>query len=240
MEGNIFKPEVTKEDLKRKLEALMERLESAKEDEISRINDDIVELGIQNRPDLEELVKRELLELIPLQLEDKFSQIYQHLVSENDTASWYDIADSIYDQHLQDNSLSYGYFTWNANNEKALMAIRWHKDEYYNYVYEAVLNDAKFYSDEWDENFELGAWMRHGFSKFFEDYASKFQCELDELKKGHCTAGEVGQQDYEIDIEALSLGDIMFIHNKLSEELKAEKKYSDKEILENLKEYEEL
>lgn len=229
MEGNIFKPEVTKEDLKRKLEALMERLESAKEDEISRINDDIVELGIQNRPDLEELVKRELLELIPLQLEDKFSQIYQHLVSENDTASWYDIADSIYDQHLQDNSLSYGYFTWNANNEKALMAIRWHKDEYYNYVYEAVLNDAKFYSDEWDENFELGAWMRHGFSKFFEDYASKFQCELDELKKGH-----------EIDIEALSLGDIMFIHNKLSEELKAEKKYSDKEILENLKEYEEL
>lgn len=109
------------------------------------------------------------------------------------------------------------------------MAIRWHKCEYYNYVYEAVLNDAKFYSDEWDENFELGAWMRHGFSKFFEDYASKFQCELDELKKGH-----------EIDIEALSLGDIMFIHNKLSEELKAEKKYSDKEILENLKEYEEL
>lgn len=229
MEGNIFKPEVTKEDLKRKLEALMERLESAKEDEISRINDDIVELGIQNRPGLEELVKRELLELIPSQLEDKFSQIYQHLVSENDTASWYDIADSIYDQHLQDNSLSYGYFTWNANNEKALMAIRWHKDEYYNYVYEAVLNDAKFYSDEWDENFELGAWMRHGFSKFFEDYASNFQCDLDELKEG-----------YEIDVEALSLGDIMFIHNKLSEELKSEKKYSDEEILENLKEYEEL
>lgn len=229
MEGNIFKPEVTKEDLKRKLEALMERLESAKEDEISRINDDIVELGIQNRPDLEELVKRELLELIPEQIENEFSKIHQCLISEDDTAPWYDIADSIYDQHLQDNSLSYGYFTWNANNEKALMAIRWHKCEYYNYVYEAVLNDAKFYSDEWDENFEPGAWMRHGFSKFFEDYASKFQCELDGIKEG-----------YEIDIEALSLGDIMFIHNKLSEELKAEKKYSDKEILENLKEYEEL
>lgn len=229
MEGNIFKPEVTKEDLKRKLEALMERLESAKEDEISRINDDIVELGIQNRPDLEELVKRELLELIPEQIENEFSKIHQCLISEDDTAPWYDIADSIYEQHLQDNSLSYGYFTWNANNEKALMAIRWHKCEYYNYVYEAVLNDAKFYSDEWDENFELGAWMRHGFSKFFEDYASKFQCELDGIKEG-----------YEIDIEALSLGDIMFIHNKLSEELKAEKKYSDKEILENLKEYEEL
>lgn len=229
MEGNIFKPEVTKEDLKRKLEALMERLESAKEDEISRINDDIVELGIQNRPDLEELVKRELLELIPLQLEDKFSQIYQHLVSENDTASWYDIADSIYDQHLQDNSLSYGYFTWNANNEKALMAIRWHKCEYWNAVYDEVLDDAKYNADNWDESFEFGAWMRRGFAKFFEDYASNFQCDLDELKEG-----------YEIDVEALSLGDIMFIHNKLSEELKSEKKYSDEEILENLKEYEEL
>ena len=135
MEGNIFKPEVTKEDLKRKLEALMERLESAKEDEISRINDDIVELGIQNRPDLEELVKRELLELIPEQIENEFSKIHQCLISEDDTAPWYDIADSIYDQHLQDNSLSYGYFTWNANNEKALMAIRWHKCEYYNYVF---------------------------------------------------------------------------------------------------------
>lgn len=229
MEGNIFKPEITKEDMKRKLEVLIDRLENTKEDEISRINDDIVELGMQNRPDLEELVKRELLELIPEQIENEFSKIHQCLISEDDTAPWYDIADSIYDQHLQDNSLSYGYFTWNANNEKALMAIRWHKCEYYNYVYEAVLNDAKFYSDEWDENFELGAWMRHGFSKFFEDYASKFQCELDGIKEG-----------YEIDIEALSLGDIMFIHNKLSEELKAEKKYSDKEILENLKEYEEL
>lgn len=229
MEGNIFKPEITKEEIKNKLAGLMERLEKANEDELYEINDEIVEVGMNSRPSLEELVKRELLELIPEQIENEFSKIHQCLISEDDTAPWYDIADSIYDQHLQDNSLSYGYFTWNANNEKALMAIRWHKCEYYNYVYEAVLNDAKFYSDEWDENFELGAWMRHGFSKFFEDYASKFQCELDELKKGH-----------EIDIEALSLGDIMFIHNKLSEELKAEKKYSDKEILENLKEYEEL
>ena len=229
MEGNIFKPEVTKEDLKRKLEALMERLESAKEDEISRINDDIVELGIQNRPDLEELVKRELLELIPEQIENEFSKIHQCLISENDTAPWYDVADSIYEQHLADNSLAYGYFTWNANNEKALMAIRWHKCEYWNAVYDEVMDDAKYNSESWDESFEFGAYMRRGFAKFLEDYASKFQCELDELKKGH-----------EIDIEALSLGDIMFIHNKLSEELKAEKKYSDKEILENLKEYEEL
>lgn len=229
MEGNIFKPEVTKEDLKRKLEALMERLESAKEDEISRINDDIVELGIQNRPDLEELVKRELLELIPEQIENEFSKIHQCLISEDDTAPWYDIADSIYDQHLQDNSLSYGYFTWNANNEKALMSIRWHKCEYWNAVYDEVLDDAKYNADNWDESFEFGAWMRRGFAKFFEDYASNFQCDLDELKEG-----------YEIDVEALSLGDIMFIHNKLSEELKSEKKYSDEEILENLKEYEEL
>lgn len=229
MEGNIFKREITKEDMKRKLEVLIDRLENTKEDQISRINDDIIEMGMRNRPDLEELVKRELLELIPTQIENEFSQIHQCLISENDTAPWYDIADSIYEQHLQDNSLAYGYFTWNANNEKALMAIRWHKCEYYNYVYEAVLNDAKFYSDKWDETFEFGAWMRHGFSKFFEDYASNFQCDLDELKEG-----------YEIDVEALSLGDIMFIHNKLSEELKAEKKYSDEEILENLKEYEEL
>lgn len=229
MEGNIFKPEVTKEDLKRKLEALMERLESAKEDEISRINDDIVEIGMMNRPDLEELVKRELLELIPTQIENEFSMIHQCLISEDDTAPWYDIADSIYEQHLSDNSLAYGYFTWNANNEKALMSIRWHKCEYWNAVYDEVLDDAKYNADNWDESFEFGAWMRRGFAKFFEDYASNFQCDLDELKEG-----------YEIDVEALSLGDIMFIHNKLSEELKSEKKYSDEEILENLKEYEEL
>ena len=66
--------------------------------------------------------------------------------------------------------------------------------------------------------------MKRGFAKFFEDYASKFQWELEELKEG-----------YEIDPESLSLGDIMFIHNKLSEELKAEKKYSDEEIIKNLK-----
>lgn len=240
MEGNIFKPEITKEKMKRKLEVLMERLENTKEDEISRINDDIVEIGMMNRPDLEELVKRELLELIPTQIENEFSMIHQCLISEDDTAPWYDVADSIYEQHLADNSLAYGYFTWNANNEKALMAIRWHKCEYWNAVYDEVMDDAKYNSESWDESFEFGAYMRRGFAKFLEDYASKFHCELDELKKDHCTAGEVGQQDYEIDIEALSLGDIMFIHNKLSEELKAEKKYSDKEILENLKEYEEL
>ena len=229
MEGNIFKPEITKEDMKRKLEVLIDRLENTKEDEISRINDDIVELGMQNRPDLEELVKRELLELIPEQIENEFSKIHQCLISEDDTAPWYDIADSIYEQHLSDNSLAYGYFTWNANNEKALMSIRWHKCEYWNAVYDEVLDDAKYNADNWDESFEFGAWMRRGFAKFFEDYASNFQCDLDELKEG-----------YEIDVEALSLGDIMFIHNKLSEELKSEKKYSDEEILENLKEYEEL
>lgn len=229
MEGNIFKPEITKEKMKRKLEVLMERLENTKEDEISRINDDIVEIGMMNRPDLEELVKRELLELIPTQIENEFSMIHQCLISEDDTAPWYDIADSIYEQHLSDNSLAYGYFTWNANNEKALMSIRWHKCEYWNAVYDEVLDDAKYNADNWDESFEFGAWMRRGFAKFFEDYASNFQCDLDELKEG-----------YEIDVEALSLGDIMFIHNKLSEELKSEKKYSDEEILENLKEYEEL
>ena len=240
MEGNIFKSGITKEDLKRKLEVLIDRLENTKDNEISRVNDDIIEMGMRNRPDLEELVKRELLELIPTQIENEFSQIHQCLISENDTASWYEIADMIYEQHLSDNSLSYGYFTWNANNEKALMAIRWHKDEYYNAVCEAVLNDAKYYSDKWNETFEFGAWMRHGFSKFFEDYASNFQCDLDELKEGYCTEGEVGRHDYEIDVEALSLGDVMFIHNKLSEELKVEKKYSNEEIIENLKEYEEL
>ena len=73
MEGNIFKPEITKEKMKRKLELLMERLENTKEDEISKINDEIVEMGMMNRPDLEELVKRELLELIPEQIENEFS-----------------------------------------------------------------------------------------------------------------------------------------------------------------------
>jgi len=230
MEGNIFKSEeITKEKMKRKLEFLMKRLENAKDDELSRINDDIVEMGMNNRPDLEELVKRELLELIPEQIENEFSMIHQCLIAENDTAAWYDVADSIYEQHLADNSLAYGYFTWNANNEKALMSIRWHKCEYWNAVYDEVLDDAKYNSKNWDENFEFGAYMRRGFAKFFEDYASKFQRDLEGLK-----------EEYEIDVEALSLGDVMFIHNKLSEELKAEKKYSDEEILENLKEYEEL
>lgn len=229
MEGNIFKLEITKEKMKRKLEVLMERLENTKDDEISRVNDDIIEMGMRNRPDLEELVKRELLMLIPEQIENEFSQIHQCLISEYDTAAWYDIADMIYEQHLQDNSLAYGYFTWNSNNEKALMAIRWHKCEYWNAVYDQVMDDAKYYWEKWDESFEFGAYMKRGFAKFFEDYASNFQCDLDELKEG-----------YEIDVEALSLGDVMFIHNKLSEELKAEKKYSDEEILENLKEYEEL
>lgn len=229
MEGNIFKPEITKEKMKRKLEVLIERLENAKDDELSRVNDDIIEMGMMNRPDLEELVKRELLELIPEQIENEFSMIHQCLISENDTAACYDVADSIYDQHLADNSLVDGYFTWNAHNEKALMAIRWHKCEYWNAVYDQVMDDAKYNADNWDENFEFGAYMKRGFAKFFEDYASNFQCDLDELKEG-----------YEIDVEALSLGDIMFIHNKLSEELGAEKKYSNEEILENLKEDEEL
>lgn len=229
MEGNIFKLEITKEKMKKKLEVLLERLENTKEDEISRVNDDMIEMGMRNRPDLEELVKRELLELIPTQIENEFSQIHQCLISEYDTAAWYDIADMIYEQHLQDNSLAYGYFTWNSNNEKALMAIRWHKCEYWNAVYDQVMDDAKYYWEKWDESFEFGAYMKRGFAKFFEDYASKFQCDLDGIK-----------ESYEIDVEALSLGDIMFIHNKLSEELKSEKKYSDSEILENLKEYEEL
>ena len=227
MEGNIFKSkEITKEDMKRKLEALIERLENIKDDELSIINDDIVKMGMRNRPDLEELVKRELLELIPDQLENEYSQIHQCLISENDTAAWYDIADMIYGQHLADDSLGYGYFTWNSNNENALMSIRWHKCDYYNAVCDEVMEDAKYNSENWDESFEFGAYMAREFAKFFEDYASSLQYDLEELKEG-----------YEIDASALSLGDIMFIHNKLSEELNVEKKYSDEDIIKNLKEY---
>ena len=109
------------------------------------------------------------------------------------------------------------------------MYLHRYKCEYWNAVYDEVMEDAKYNSENWDENFEFGAYMKRGFAKFFEDYASSLQYDLEELKEG-----------YEIDVEALSHGDIMFIHNKLSEELNVEKKYSDSEILENLKEYEEL
>ena len=155
MEGDIFKPEITKEDLKKKLEVLIDRLENIKDGELSRVNDDMIEIGMRNRPDLEELVKRELLELIPDQLENEYSQIHQCLIAENDTAEWYEIADMIYEQHLADDSLGYGYFTWNLNNENALMAIRWHKCDYYNAVYDEVMEDAKYNSENWDESFEF-------------------------------------------------------------------------------------
>ena len=50
MEGNIFQSkDITKEDMKRKLEALIERLENIKDDELSIINDDIVKMGMRNR-----------------------------------------------------------------------------------------------------------------------------------------------------------------------------------------------
>lgn len=229
MEGTILKLEITKEKIETELKNLLKRLKNANENELSEINDAIVEAGMGNRPNLEELVKRELLELIPKQLEDEYSQIHQKLISEYDTAPYYEVADMIYEQHIPDKSLSGGYFTWNANNEKALMSIRWHKCEYYNAVYNKVMEDAKYNSEDWDENFEFGAYMRRGFAKFFEDYASSLQYDLEEIK-----------EDYEIDEEDLSLGDIMFIYNKLCTELGLEKKYSDKEILKNLKENEEL
>ncbi len=229
MEGNILKLDVTKEDIKRRLETLIDRLENTKDNELSSINDSIVEMGMMNRPNLEELVKRELLELVPKQLEDEYSPIYKRLISEDNTAPWYEIADMIYNQHLSDKSLLGGYFTWDANNEKALMSIKWHKCEYYNAVHDEVMEDAKLNADNWDEDFEFGAYMARGFAKFFEDFAINFQYDLEEIK-----------EDYEIDEEELSLGDIMFIYNKLCAELELEKKYSDKEILENLKENEEL
>ena len=229
MEGNIIKLDVTKEDIKRRLETLIDRLENTKDNELSSINDSIVETGMMNRPNLEELVKRELLELVPKQLEDEYSPIYKRLISEDNTAPWYEIADMIYNQHLSDKSLLGGYFTWNANNEKALMSIKWHKCEYYNAVYDEVTEDAECNANNWDEDFEFGAYMAKGFAKFFEDYASNFRYDLEEIK-----------EDYEIDEEELNLGDIMFIYNKLCTEFGLKKKYSDKEILKNLKENEEL
>ena len=45
MEGNILKLDVTKEDIKRRLETLIDRLENTKDNELSSINDSIVENG---------------------------------------------------------------------------------------------------------------------------------------------------------------------------------------------------
>ena len=68
---------------------------------------------MENRPTLEELSKREFLEELEYQINDEYSNF-----SERDKKyklSAQDFSDDMYNEHLSNESLPYGYYTWNLD-----------------------------------------------------------------------------------------------------------------------------
>ena len=82
----ILKKDVTLETMEKQIERLQSWLESRKEDvaqgreiNLEEFNDKFIEMGMKNRPNLEELAKSELLNELSEQIENDYSFLNKSL-----------------------------------------------------------------------------------------------------------------------------------------------------------------
>ena len=78
--SKILKDDVTVDSFKTKVEAILERLEAYKdkpEFNLEVLNNDLEKIALSNRPSLDELIKRDLLEELSYQIDDPQSSFNQ-------------------------------------------------------------------------------------------------------------------------------------------------------------------
>ena len=236
--ATILKKDVTLESIEEQVKRLQSYIDSRKEDlkegreiNLEELNDKFIEMGMNNRPSLEELAKAEILNEISYQIDEEYSS-YNQTREKGDEISAYDFGLALYCDHLSQESLVGGYYMWNIDNERALEAVKYHDDN----LYESVLYDVteslsevqNYQNRPLTDSEEFGIIMEKAFTEAItskvEEINSDFDfSELDEKL-----------EDYEIDTDNLKLGDVKLIYNNIAEEIGEEPIYSNEEIVKDL------
>ena len=233
----ILKKDVSLDTIEKELESLLKNVKNYKKEQeegkvidLERINDMFIETGMKNRPSLEEISKREFLVELEYQINDEYSNF-----SERDKKyklSAQEFSDDMYNEHLNNESLPYGYYTWNLDNERALESIIWHNDDYQADIIDYVEEEKGYYLEDrknpMTQSQEFGVYMNRAFNKIIEEKIDEINSEFD------FTELDEKLKDYEIDTDNLNTGDLKTIYNNLALELDEEPIYSNEEIAKDI------
>ena len=205
----ILKKEVTLESIEEQIKRLQSFVDSRKKDleegreiNLEELNDKFIEMGMNNRPSLDEIAKTEILNEISYQISEEYSSFNKTKENGNEISA-YDFGLALYSDHLSNESLVGGYYMWNIDNERALEAVKHHDDNLYESVLYDVtesLSEAQNYQNRpLTDSEEFGIIMEKAFTEVItskvEEINSEFDfSELDEKL-----------EDYEIDTDNLKL-----------------------------------
>jgi hypothetical protein len=200
---------------------LEQRLEKIKENidnpdfNLEEFNNRLEEFANWMRPDLDELVKSELLEELEKQVD------YAKDNEEFEVMDSYSFGQKVFDDHVNDLSLYQGYYMYTLDNENALKGIDYHGGDLYRDVSDSV---DEYFSDINtipNESEKFAVYMNYGMASVFESYAKEI--DMSDYKRG-----------YQVDTDNITLGDVMAIHNAISKDLEVEPIYSKEDILKEL------
>lgn len=184
--------------------------------ELESLNNSFEEFANIMRPSLDELVKSELLVELEKQVD------YAKSNEEFEEMDSYSFGQKIFQDHVEVLSLYEGYYTHATDNENALKGVEYHGGDLYEYVSKEAKEDFKNLNKIPNESEKFAAYMQYAIPEVFTEYAKDVaSLEYDE--------------NYFIDVDNITLADVMVIHNAISDELGEERIYSKEEILKELK-----
>lgn len=200
--------------LEQRLEQIKENIDNPDFD-LEGFNNRLEEFANWMRPDLDELVKSELLEELEKQVD------YAKDNEEFEVMDSYSFGQKVFDDHVNDLSLYQGYYMYTLDNENALKGIEYHGGDLYRDVSDSV---DEYFSDINtipNESEKFAVYMNYGMASVFESYAKEI--DMSDYKRG-----------YQVDTDNITLGDVMAIHNAISKDLEVEPIYSKEDILKEL------
>lgn len=200
--------------LEQRLEQIKENIDNPDFD-LEGFNNRLEEFANWMRPDLDELVKSELLEELEKQVD------YAKDNEEFEVMDSYSFGQKVFDDHVNDLSLYQGYYMYTLDNENALKGIEYHGGDLYRDVSDSV---DEYFSDINtipNKSEKFAVYMNYGMASVFESYAKEI--DMSDYKRG-----------YQVDTDNITLGDVMAIHNAISKDLEVEPIYSKEDILKEL------
>lgn len=200
--------------LEQRLEQIKDNIDNPDFD-LEGFNNRLEEFANWMRPDLDELVKSELLEELEKQVD------YAKDNEEFEVMDSYSFGQKVFDDHVNDLSLYQGYYMYTLDNENALKGIEYHGGDLYRDVSDSV---DEYFSDINtipNESEKFAVYMNYGMASVFESYAKEI--DMSNYKRG-----------YQVDTDNITLGDVIAIHNAISKDLEVEPIYSKEDILKEL------
>lgn len=183
--------------------------------ELESLNNSFEEFANIMRPSLDELVKSELLQELEKQVD------YANDNENFEEMDSYSFGQKIYQDHVEGLSLYEGYYMHTTDNENALKGVEYNGGYLYENVYDSVEDYFNDINKIPNKSEKFAAYMKYAIPEVLTDYAK--EVDMSEY-----------DDNYEIDVDNITLADVMVIHNAISDEFGEERIYSKKEILKEL------